>query len=848
MEDFTIVKKLAQGGQGATMLVQRASGSDTMVLKQCKCENLKEANDALKESKTLQRLKHRSIVQYNDVFLAEEGQYLIICTLMEYCAGGDLAVYMNNCRHENRRIPERTVLQWTVDMMMGLDYLHNAKIVHRDMKPLNVFLTSPVRGNLKIGDFGLASTSKSEKQTSKVGTPCYLSPEILQNDSYGPAVDVWGAGCIMLEMVTFAFLWERKGMLSVQVLSRRVTYEDIPGDHSRALKDIVIAMLEKEPDDRPNASEVVKRCRALLDRGSGGGQSGEAGGGEMGLGFGHLAQGLEAIWRVGSGTGSPASGDRGYNGAQAQGDAGKTTPDKYAGKVAEFRRKTPAQAARRPSGGPLPSEGAGPSPQHGGAPSGRSAKAGQRPPRDLASERATPLNVKRALRKTNLERYVRLVEEQELYGDVLQNITDKELQRECSVHDAGDRAALLDVFRNLLLHGPAYFDKDVHGPEEASPGKAKKTPAASEAPPPVDDRDRLRRRERAAGSRTSGTEVGAWLGKIGLGKYEAAFEANGLCDLPSIAALEPAELKALGVKGRRENPYGPEETTSDLEVLLEALNGLRVVLSAQGEGAQRARRRGSALASRVGDDNEDERLFQQALQESLAEYESSTSASGSAPSSRNTASNPGTANSFTATAPGSLDNDASPAGSGSGGARRGGKDRDKRGKGQVGASVGLAKVRGMLDVCALSSPGKGAVRAYCVLKGNRLKFWWGNEARDDNLDPANKEIIMDGKCVDAAQEAGGRLSSKTLFIRRSMFGVAHDDVLLTVLAESTFIEWLQRLQASAYLFSMGAPSLHSPVGAIVVRVLSIPNASALFQVALPPCLAPCRRVARLSVA
>jgi serine/threonine protein kinase len=79
-------------------------------------------------------------------------------------------------------------------------------------------------GSIKIGDFGLASSLKRDKQTSKVGTPCYLSPEVLQNDTYGPAVDVWGAGCIVLEMMTFNFLWERRGMLSVQVLSQPVLY------------------------------------------------------------------------------------------------------------------------------------------------------------------------------------------------------------------------------------------------------------------------------------------------------------------------------------------------------------------------------------------------------------------------------------------------------------------------------------------------------------------------------------------------------------------------------------------------------------------------------------------------
>jgi len=61
---------------------------------------------------------------------------------MEYCSGGDLAVHMNKLRHDGQRIPERTVLAWTVDMMTGLDYLHSSQIVHRDMKPLNCFITS----------------------------------------------------------------------------------------------------------------------------------------------------------------------------------------------------------------------------------------------------------------------------------------------------------------------------------------------------------------------------------------------------------------------------------------------------------------------------------------------------------------------------------------------------------------------------------------------------------------------------------------------------------------------------------------------------------------------------------
>jgi hypothetical protein len=219
---------------------------------------------------------------------------------------------------------------------------------------------------------------------------------------------VWGAGCIMLEMMTFAFLWERKGMLSVQVLSRRVTYDDIPGEHSHACKDVAIGMLEPEPQHRPSASAVVKKCRMLLERSPAGEAGREVVGGDMSLaGFGHLAQGIEAIWRAGSGaaqaSASPSAAHRaGQDGADGrdaheQGHVGKGSHDR--GKVAEFRRKTPAQAGRRPQ-----AEDCSPPAQHAAALAPRADKTRHSPAQDSASRRASPLNVKRALRKRNLER------------------------------------------------------------------------------------------------------------------------------------------------------------------------------------------------------------------------------------------------------------------------------------------------------------------------------------------------------------------------------------------------------------------------------------------------------------
>ena len=103
MDEYDVIKRLAQGGQGSTLLVKRKGNSRVFVLKQCKCENIAEANNALKESKVLQGLTHENIVRYNDVFLHEDGRFLVICTLMEYCERGDLACYMTDVKTKQKR-------------------------------------------------------------------------------------------------------------------------------------------------------------------------------------------------------------------------------------------------------------------------------------------------------------------------------------------------------------------------------------------------------------------------------------------------------------------------------------------------------------------------------------------------------------------------------------------------------------------------------------------------------------------------------------------------------------------------------------------------------------------------
>uniref|UniRef100_A0A7S0F3Q2 non-specific serine/threonine protein kinase n=1 Tax=Hanusia phi TaxID=3032 RepID=A0A7S0F3Q2_9CRYP len=98
-------------------------------------------------------------------------------------------------------------------------------------------------------------------RTSRVGTPAYLAPEMLQREGTGEPVDIWGLGCVALELVTLSFLTDRKGMLGVEVLSTPLDAGRLPHRFSPSLRRCIVSMLCSDPGQRPTATEVLETCQ-----------------------------------------------------------------------------------------------------------------------------------------------------------------------------------------------------------------------------------------------------------------------------------------------------------------------------------------------------------------------------------------------------------------------------------------------------------------------------------------------------------------------------------------------------------------------------------------------------------
>ena len=150
-----------------------------------------------REIKIMQDLNHKNIVKLHEHVVSSQYNYLIL----EYCSGGDLG---KKIKEGGIGLPQ--TVNYLRQIISALKILKEKDIVHRDLKPANILLTSD--NSIKLADFGLARTINPESMAkSCVGTPLYMSPEVIQNRSgdttrYEHGADIWSVGCIVYELLT----------------------------------------------------------------------------------------------------------------------------------------------------------------------------------------------------------------------------------------------------------------------------------------------------------------------------------------------------------------------------------------------------------------------------------------------------------------------------------------------------------------------------------------------------------------------------------------------------------------------------------------------------------------------
>ncbi|XP_051468051.1 serine/threonine-protein kinase Nek11 isoform X1 [Apus apus] len=255
---YIIQRKLGNGSFGSVYLVsdrKAKQGEELKVLKEISVGDLKpnETVEANLEAQLLSKLDHPAIVKFYASFVERDS----FCIITEYCEGGDLDFKIQEYKESGKIFSQKQIIDWFIQLLLGVNYMHERWILHRDLKAKNIFLKNNL---LKIGDFGVSCLlmGSCDLATTFTGTPYYMSPEALKHQGYNTKSDIWSLGCILYEMCCMSHAFTGHNFLSVVLKIVEGDTPSLPDRYPRKLNAVLCSMLNKNPLLRPAAAEILK--------------------------------------------------------------------------------------------------------------------------------------------------------------------------------------------------------------------------------------------------------------------------------------------------------------------------------------------------------------------------------------------------------------------------------------------------------------------------------------------------------------------------------------------------------------------------------------------------------------
>ncbi|KAJ5747824.1 uncharacterized protein N7511_009520 [Penicillium nucicola] len=250
LQDYQLGDCLGKGAFGSVYRALNWNTGETVAVKQIKLTDLpkSELRVIMLEIDLLKNLDHPNIVKYHGFVKSAETLNIIL----EYCENGSLHSIAKNFG----RFPENLVGLYMSQVLHGLLYLHEQGVIHRDIKGANILTTK--EGLVKLADFGVASRTTGLSESSVVGTPYWMAPEVIELSGATTASDIWSLGCTVIELLEGKPPYHN--MQPMPALFRIVNDDHPPFSQgaSPAVKDFLMQCFQKDPNLRVSARKLLK--------------------------------------------------------------------------------------------------------------------------------------------------------------------------------------------------------------------------------------------------------------------------------------------------------------------------------------------------------------------------------------------------------------------------------------------------------------------------------------------------------------------------------------------------------------------------------------------------------------
>ncbi|CEQ42898.1 SPOSA6832_04772, partial [Sporobolomyces salmonicolor] len=207
-----------------------------------------ELPDIMQEIDLLKNLHHPNIVQYRGYARTDSALYIVL----EYCENGSLSAIIKKFG----RFPESLVALYTLQVLQGLQYLHDEGVIHRDIKGSNILATK--EGSIKLADFGVATRVGGPSDSAVVGSPYWMAPEVVDQTGATTASDIWSLGALVIELLTgkppYHFLDPMPALF-------RIVNDDcppLPEGASAVVRDFLAQCFQKDGNLRIGARKLLR--------------------------------------------------------------------------------------------------------------------------------------------------------------------------------------------------------------------------------------------------------------------------------------------------------------------------------------------------------------------------------------------------------------------------------------------------------------------------------------------------------------------------------------------------------------------------------------------------------------